>query len=258
MAGVTIDDTTPIEAFHDTSLRPGLELPEGFQGPADYAGVATPFPRNLVLSWDTLKELARERKARKATHRDVARQAGLRSKNQQRTNYCWINSPAYCVEYVRVRAGLQHVPLSPASGGGPIKNFRNQGGYGRQALQWIEERGLVPSERWPDNAIDPAYYTDANRALALYYRVTEWWVFEPGDLQAVLSCILGLDNPVSVGLNWWRHQVSYTGAEEQDGQLWPEFRNSYGDEWQDDGYAVLKGDRARPDDAVAPAVAVAS
>lgn len=253
-----IHDTTPDDAFRDPTRGTGLVLPDGFSGPAHYAGVATPFPRELVLSKQEIIDRIKEREAQTTRHRDLAEHYGLKCKDQQQTNYCWINSPTYCLEYVRLLQNQKVVELSPASAGAPIQNFRNVGGYGKLALQWIEERGLVPTELWPDNAIDRRYYTPENRQAALDYRASEWWVFEPGDLLAVLSCSVGLGIPVSVGLNWWSHQVTYADGRLVDGEPWPVIRNSWGMGWQDMGYAVLQGQRARPDDAVAPAVALSS
>jgi len=253
-----IDDSTKMEDILAPGKGTGLELPQGFGGPSDYAGVAEPFPYDLMLSDSAIQALIEEREAQKSRHRDVARQYGLKSKDQGRTNYCWINSPAYCLEYLRILQNEGHVPLSPASGGGPIKNFSNQGGWGRQALEWISERGLVPTEFWPDNAIESRYYTDANRARALSYRCSEWWVFPSRDLRAVASCVVGLGIPVSGGFNWWGHQVTYVDFVWKNNTFVPVIRNSWGDQWQDEGYALLEGTRALADDAVAPAVALSS
>lgn len=259
MADFVFTDDHTLDDFLEPGKATGLVLPEGFQaGPAAYEGVAQPFPRELVLDDATLERLIKEREDQRGRHRDVADAYGLKCKDQGQTNYCWVNGPTYCLEYIRLMSNLPAVPLSPASAGGPIKGFRNQGGWGRQALEWIETRGLVPTSEWPDNAIDSRYYTDANRALALNYRTTEWWVFDARDLRAVASCVVGLGVPASPGYNWWGHQVSIVDFVWKSGTFWPVIRNSWGMGWKDMGYAVLEGSRAYPDDCVAPAVPLAS
>ena len=258
MEDFTIHDRTPdVELFPDDKGR-GLELPEGFQGPGDYRGVASPFPRELVLSWEEIKDRISLRERTKARHRDVADGYDLKCKDQKQTNFCWANSPVYCLEYVRVMDGMPPVELSPASVGGPVTGFRNVGGYGRNALRQLEENGAVPTEFWPDNAISSSYYTSANRELAKLYRTSEWWVFEPRDLQAVASCVVGLGIPVSGGFNWWAHQVTYTDFYVKGEDVWPWLRNSWGMSYGDRGYFKLEGSRAFADDAVAPAVAYAA
>lgn len=170
---------------------------------------------------------------------------------------CWVNAPTYCMEVVRVIQNEPQVLLSPASAGAQIKNYQNVGGWGREALQWISDKGLVPVTSWPANAIDRQYATDANIKLALDYRATEWWELEAGTIDQLVSCLLR-SNPVAVGLSWWSHEVTYVDADWVDGAIACVFRNSWGTSYGDNGYGVLQGQRMIPDDAVSPRVAVAS
>jgi hypothetical protein len=151
----------------------------------------------------------------------------------------------------------QHVVLSPASAGGPIKNFRNVGGWGKEGLEWIVENGLVPVDRWPANAIDRRLYTPENKELAKNYRVTEWWELEPRNLDHLVSCVLR-GFPVAVGYTWWRHEVSGVDVVWQEGAVCLQIANSWGTNWGDRGYGLLCGRKMLPDDAVAPRQAVAS
>lgn len=250
-----INDTTLAEDFVDPTRGTGLDL--GLKGAQGYAGVAEPFPDELLIDPSEYQARIKEREERKLRHRDLATQFGLECKDQAQTNYCWINAPTYALEYVLAWQNQTKTVLSPASGGAPIKNFRNNGGWGREALQWISDRGLCPVENWPANAIDSRYYTDANRAIALNYRVTEWWVCEDRNMQQVFSLVLrGI--PVAVGYNWWSHEITGVDGVWLDGQAALVIRNSWGMGWKDMGYAVLQGNRMIPDDAVAPGVGLAS
>lgn len=170
---------------------------------------------------------------------------------------CWINAPTFCVELIRAKQGQRHVELSPASAGAQIKNYWNVGGWGREGLEWIVKHGVAPVDLWPANAINRRYRTEQAVAEALKYRVDEWWVLPDRDLDAMVSCVLR-GHPVSVGYNWWRHQVTATGILWVDGTVALEIGNSWGEAWGTMGYGMIQGNRMLPDDATAPRTALAA
>lgn len=170
-------------------------------------------------------------------------------KDQGRTNYCWANAPAHCVEILGAMQGQGYVPLSAASVAAPIKNYRNVGGWGREALQYIADGGIVPAASWPSNAIDRAYDTEANRRAALGYRVAEWWVLADRGVDHLVSCLLR-GWPVAVGYGWWSHEVTAIDAAWLDGAIAVVINNSWGQSWGTRGRGVIQGDRIAPDDAV--------
>lgn len=251
-----IDDATPTDGLFPKHRARGLDLsnrPDGFA----YGGTAEPFPDELLVSrseWQARIEEMQERKTRLSDRVD---QAGLPCKDQQQTNYCWINAPTHCTEIVRSGQNQRPVILSPASAGAQITGYRNRGGWGKEGLEFIARSGLVPVEKWPANAIDRRYATPENLELALAYRVTEWWELEPRNLDHLISCLLRRI-PVAVGYNWWGHEVTAYDPVWIDGAIGIRPRNSWGMGYGDRGYFVLQGNRMLPDDAVAPRVAIAS
>ena len=53
--------------------------------------------------------------------------------------------------------------------------------------------------------------------------------------------------PVSIGLDWWGHQVLITGPVDLgNGKYGVEFRNSWGADYGDDGYSTLTENKAQP------------
>lgn len=251
----TIDDATRPDALFRPEFGRGFDPDtrpdEGFAA----AAPAAEFPRALLVPRSEWQARIEERDRLGLTARARCAEAGVPSKDQGSTNYCWAYSPTYCVEVLRTLMGLPHVALSAASVGGPVTNYRNVGGFGNRALEWISEAGIVPESLWPNRAIDRRYATEAARRRALDYRVTDWIV--PRTYDECVSLVLR-DLPVSVGYNWWRHQVTWVDLAWRDGQAWPVIRNSWGEGWGESGYSIIEGRRATPDDACAPLVAVAA
>lgn len=250
-----IDDATPASKLIVPGQERGLEMPP--RGSRGYEGVAEPFPNNLLIPRSDWQGIIQEQKERKTRIIDVCDREGLKRKSQASTNYCWINAPTTGVEIARVMAGHPYVELSPASAGAQIKGFRNVGGWGKEALEWLIKYGATPVSMWPANAIDRRYLTAESKAAAMKYRGQEWWVLENRNLDQLVSCILrGIS--VSIGLNWWQHEIQGTFCEWIDNAIAIGIDNSWGLEWGTKGRGVLQGNRMYPDDAVALRTAIAS
>ena len=219
---------------------------------------ASSFPSELLIPMDDIDDRIAEMESSKTRLTDLCDQAGLTVLDQNGTYYCWINAPTHCVEVIRVVAGQPLVRLSPASCGGPIKNYRNVGGWGTEGLKYIVDHGLVPQSAWPANAISRQYDTAESRELRKQFKVTEWWDLKPRNLQELLSCLIQRI-PVAVGYNWWSHEVTAMDPVALgNGKYGVRIDNSWGLSYGTRGRSVLSGSKALPDDAVAPRVATPS
>lgn len=250
-----IGDESPIEALVPPGFSTGYR--GMFRGANTGDDVTVEFPNEMLVPRDEWKDRALEMAERKSRIVDLCDAAGLGVKDQGQTNFCWANAPCHALEITRIIQNQPMVKLSPASVACQINGFRNQGGWGEDALRFLVEHGAVPESQWPANAISKKYLTEANKTAAMQYRVTEWWRLEPRNLEQLISCLLLRMTP-AVGYTWWGHEVTAVGVTWSGTDFDIDIDNSWGSGWGTNGRGALKGKKRLPDDAVVPRVAVAS
>lgn len=187
------------------------------------------------------------------------------SLDQNGKGYCWAHSPTSAVMMLRAAMNEPYVPLSAYAIACIIKNYRDEGGWGAQALDFITTRGVPSQAFWPQKSMSAANDRPATWENAALHKVTEGWV----DLNAaiydrdltfdqVATCLLSRC-PVVMDLNWWGHSVCGLDlVETSPGQFGVRILNSWSDSWGETGMGVLTGSKAIPDGAVAPRVVGAS
>lgn len=252
---IIIDDTTPVSNLKPPSGQgKGLQLGKRMTGFGKIYG-APPLPNELLIDESEWQDRIEEMEKMKTRLSDLVK--GLPPKSQGNSNFCWCNSPVYAMEVLRIVQNQKPVRYSPASVGGPIKNFKNVGGYAEESVRYLVEHGVVEEEFWPANAIDAKYYTEENRERAKKNLIIEWWELEPRNIRQLMSVLLRR-MPVCVGLNWWRHEVTYEDPIWLNGKPGFRFRNNWGDEWGDHGYGILQDSKMVPDDCLVPRLVTAS
>lgn len=204
--------------------------------------------------------------------------------------YCWAHSSVTAVMMLRAVANLPYVPLSAFAVACIIKNYRQEGGWGAQSLDFITERGVPSQEYWAQKSMSRSNDRPETWANAILHKVTEGWI----DLSASqydrnlsfeqeISCYLS-DVPVVKDESWWSHSIC--GLDAVDGssarnetraesgkiadlaafeRMWGmndpvtggigvRILNSWSDTWGDRGMSVLTGQKAVSDGSVAPRV----
>lgn len=173
---------------------------------------ATAFPASLKISRDLWPEMIQEQERTKTRTSDLILAAGLPCKDQDSTNYCWINAPTHVAEVNLIQQN-QRMPdgsliiLSPASVGAKVKGFRNSGGWGQEGLDYAIEHGWVPEKLWPANAISRSYDTAAAWSEAEKYKPTNFFDMQSDDFDEKASANLRR-MATADGYNWWSHEVT--------------------------------------------------
>lgn len=247
---IIINDETTEEMYMPQAPDQGRGLALDMRGFGDYVygSFAAPFPQELLIPRSEWQARIQEMEEQKSRISDLINLKKLPHKDQGSTNYCWINAPVHCVEINRLQQNQKVVTLSPASAGAPIKNFSNVGGWGLEAVKWLAKNGCCPVDQWPANAIERKYYTEANRQLALKYRVDEWIECRPRNVEQMISLLLRRF-PGAGGYNWWRHEITNCDPIWLDGEVAVRIRNSWRG-WGQFGFGVLQGSKMLADDLV--------
>lgn len=190
----------------------GLEKRDWEKHPLCGAPYQAPLPASVQVPRDEWDERIEEMERTETRLSDLVRKAGLPCKDQNGTNYCWINAPVHCVEVMLIVQNQMDPDgkpwiLSPASVGCKIKNFRNQGGWGGEGLEYIVEHGVVPVKLWPANAINRQYDTAAAWIEAGKFTVKEWYDLRANNFGDKMSAHFHR-KPTADGYNWWSHEVT--------------------------------------------------
>lgn len=224
----------------------------GYQ-PRDYASIAlnslkcTRASTVARLSEQEIKELIAEKTAKKSWITDHADRVGSKVKNQSSSSYCWIHAPVRGMELFLVHAGETPLTLSAFYAGSRIKNGRNQGGSGITGVKWLHEHGTCVEEMWPPMQFR-GRVTPEIEANAELHQITVYEEFDPDDYQMIWSSIVQ-DQPVTVGIPAWGHEVLLTFLTLDGNSINEGFDNSWGTGYGKNGRGVLSGRMRRFDEA---------
>lgn len=215
-----------------------------------------PFTLPLIPESEWADRLAAQ-KAAKAQLSDIRKIGNfgniIPSTDQNGKGYCWAHSVVSAMMLLRAVQNEPYVELSAYAIACIIKNYRDQGGWGSQALEWVAAHGCPSSEFWPLKSMSRSNDNAAMRANAARHKVSEWMDLQPRNKAQLVTCLL-LNIPVVSDFNWWGHSVcsmDIVSLNPFRTRIW----NSWSDRWGDKGEGILEGSKAIPDGMIAPFVA---
>lgn len=222
---------------------------------------APPFPSDRIIPESEWEGRFQEQKEKKATLADLreANYSTLKSLNQNSYGYCWAFSTTKTLMYLRALMNLPPKILSGWAVGSIVKNYRNEGGWGGESIEFASKVGIPELSVWPQGAVNPKYDTQEMRANAALNKLTEWWDGaqnrETAKQQMVTAFLEG--KPCVIDLDWWSHSVCGIAIV----SLSP-FRividNSWDETSGDRGLYILEGSKAVPDGLWIPRVTIAA
>jgi len=230
--------------------------------PVGYLACAKPF--DLPLMTDDEIEAAIKRKDADSSWLSQIRDRGMfggriPSRDQNGRGYCWMHSGVSAVLLCRARDNQPYADLSAYAGACIIKQFRDQGGWGSEGIEFMAERGIPTSEFWPQKSVARANDNPQTWANAAKYKITEWMDLDPRNVRQLATCLCN-DIPVVTDFNWWGHSVCACRLKRWNGgrniliTIW----NSWADSWKEYGMGDLEGNQAIPDGQIAPRVIYAA
>lgn len=244
---IIIGDEQEYVHFNDYSR--GLELVDRGEE-FGYAGVADPFDSKFLIPKNDWQGIIQEQEERKQRVTDLITHCQIPELDQSNTNYCWFYGPLQTMLVTYARQNEPIPDLCGTSGAARIKGFRNVGGWGKEAIEHLQDKGCNTRAVWPLHKIDRQYDTPEAREEALKYRVHRWVELRPRSLEQLISMLLR-GFPVAVGYNWWGHEVMACEPVWLDNDIALRIRNQWKG-WGDRNLGILRGSKMYPDDAVAP------
>ena len=256
MTEITINDTNAHEYAPGGSAVGGMMhglIPRDFaQYPVGYLMCARRFDLPLIpeSEWQSRLDV---RIAAQAQLSDVRKRGNngqpIPSRDQNGRGYCWFHSGTSASLICRTINNEPYLDFSAYMGACLIKNYRDQGGWGSEGVEFIASTGVCTSEFWPQQSVSRSNDTPEMRNNAALHKFTEWRDLDPDNMKAQLVTCLLMGFPVVSDFNWWRHSVCTVDLVSIDPfktRIW----NSWGDSWSDNGMGLLEGRKAIPDGAL--------
>lgn len=261
MPHITIDDSNyhlylPPPVINGERKGMG-QVPRDFNThPVGYCGVAArPFDLPLIDNESEQEDRLREQ-LKNDSHMETARNTGMNgqmipSRDQNGIGYCWCHSVTSGILLIRAFNGQPYEDLSAFSIGCMIKNFRDEGGWNAEAMDFLFNKGIATSKTWPQKSMSKANDKPETWQEAAQYRGVEGMDLDPRNMKVqLITCLLTPGIVVASDFNWWGHSVltvRLLSLKPFKTRIW----NSWTDQWSTNGMGDLEGSKAIPNAATA-------
>lgn len=218
-------------------MRAGTRF-DAYGGCLEQGFGSTPFEsRFKLLDEKEMRERVEFLKRTEGSIFHLFREHKVPCKNQNGHGYCW----GYGTETARegnwiVRFG-NYVEFNPHSVCAPVKNGRDEGGWGSDYWKYASKVGVLPASVYKGHDRDfRKYDTPENNALRAKYRHGEAVELSRGNMQQLYS-VLASNIGAGVGWMWWGHLIGALILDWSDKYGWlTGIRNSHGPNFGWDGW----------------------
>lgn len=255
MALITITDNTPVPT-PPAGQSMGL-IPRSFtKNPVGSYPMARAFDLPLLTDDEIEAGIRAEADGTKLSLQHIRDRANngqrIPSLDQNGQGYCWAYSTTSASILARAAAGMPYVRLSAHMIGCLVKDYRNQGGWNAQSVEFAAEHGIASTEFWKEKSMSRSNDTPETRANAKQHQLFEYMDLDDGgeNLKRQIATCLLLGIPLAMDFNWWGHSVCGVRL-----MSWKPFKpriwNSWTDSWSDEGMGDLEGNRGMPNGCIA-------
>lgn len=132
-------------------------------------------------------------------------------KSQDGLNLCWIYSGGQAAEMTMAVENRPYIELAPESCGGAVE-WNNSGYSIEGGMKWFAEHGMATRAYVPAHNLNTMRWKQGWKEDALKCRPTEYvdcGYRDEGLFNKAASMLLHGKFVPWVGLNWWRHAVTY-------------------------------------------------
>lgn len=220
-----------------------------------YLPCAPAFPRDLEMTEAELTVKCDELMHNQATLCDIRLKAGpnggpIPSRDQDGYGYCWAHSSVSAMLLARAVQNEPYADLSAFAVAAIIKNYRDEGGWGQESLQFIADRGVPTSQFWPQQSMNRANDNPATWADAAKHKAVRWYDMDPDRIWIQMASSLARNWPTINDYNRWSHSVNGARIKDLKGRIHTIW-NSWSDSWKDLGMGDLEGSGWFPDNCLA-------
>ena len=219
---------------------------QGFYAPR-YSGPV--FPRS---QWDDLIKMHDENES-SPDHWRIRGEVPVLDQNGY--GYCWCYGTVGAVMVAYAQTGITAPKLSATSVAAQGKNWRNEGGWAGEAIEYIKRFGIAELNVWPEHSMNRSLpQQEAVKRSAARHNIVEFLELPRQNFDAAVSAILDPANPrpITLGLMWWGHLVYGVRVVKIDRRSYGiKIVNSWRPSWGENGCAVLAENKATAHEYVA-------
>ena len=170
----------------------------------------------------------------------------LRTFNQNGLGWCWCYGTVKAMQMAYARQGTYVPDLCAASLAAKIKGYQDEGGWAGEAIEGNLKYGCSTTDFWEEHANDRRYDTPEQRENAQLHLIDEYEELPANDFRWVMSAALS-GMSFTLGLAWWGHLVcGMDPIRQKNGRYGIRIKNSWGEDWEKNGYGILDQDKAVP------------